>query len=176
MADFFRGLTDIGMTLDGDIMVGRDGDFQLVDGFEWLYREVNKRIRTDNPTWMFHNTIGASLSDFQGNPNTPEAARRIRQRIVHVLGKDNIAYPGELSVRVVPMDVDGILIIIYLDLAGNRVELSKNIYNYSNGIVQTMESSNTKYQPIPQEKKLVEVDTESAPRVPNIYQERIRQQ
>ena len=171
--DFFAGLTDIGMTLDGDLMVGEDGDLNLVDGFEWLYREVNKRVRTDNPDWRGHPTIGANLTDFQGQPNTAEAGRRIKQRLIYVLSQGNIAFPGEFSVRVTPISRDGILIMIYLDLAGNRVELSKDIYDYSNGIVQTMESSPTIYQPIPQEKKRVELDTKADPTTPNIYQSRI---
>jgi len=168
--DYFAGLTDIGMTLDGDIMVGDNGDFLLVEGFEWLYREVNKRLRTENPEWMFHPTIGVSLSDFQGYPNTPEAAKELRQRIKYVLSKDNIAFPGEFNVRVVPVERDAIIVYIYLDMAGNRTELEKLIYDYSNGIVQPIESNDTTYTPIPAEKKLIDNTYTKPPVTPNKYQ------
>lgn len=176
MADYFRGLVDIGMTLDGDIMVGTDGDLALVEGFEWAYREVNKRIRTDNPTWTFHPTIGVSLSDFQGYPNTPDAARRLRQRIKHVLAKGNIAFPGEFAVRIVPIRADAVMIFIYLDMAGNRVELTRDIYEFSGGVVQPMETAAVRRQPIPQERKLLDIDVTSKSRAPNIYQRRISEQ
>lgn len=167
----FVGKTDIGMSLDGDIMIGPNGDFLLVDGFEWLYREVNKRIRTTNPSWILYPTYGASLDDFQGQPNTEAVAKEIRRRLVDVLSRDNIGYPGEFTVVVVPVDVDGIAIFIYLDIAGNRTEISKLIYNYSNGVPQLMEPSNTRWQPSPNEKKLLEQDTRKGTGMPNKYQQ-----
>jgi len=176
MADYYIGMTDIGMTLDGDLMIGKDGDLELVEGFEWLYREVNKRVRTDNPGWRGHPTVGANMSDFQGYPNTPDTARRLRQRIKNVLVQGNISYPGEFNVRVVPIREDGIMVFIYLDLAGSRVELQKLIYDFSNGIVQTMEDPTVTYQPVPQESKLLDSTRIVDNRGPNKYQDRIKNQ
>ena len=176
VADLFRGLTDVGMTLDGDLMISPDGDLNLVDGFEWLYREVNKRIRTENPMWQLHPTVGANLSDFKGEPNTPQNAKRIRQRLKYILSQGNIGFPGEFAIRVIPTRPDGILIYIYLDMAGIRVELSKAIYDFHNGIVQSMEESNTQYRPLPQEEKLLRQDIKVETKGPNKYQDRIGRQ
>ena len=170
MADYFIGQTDIGMTLDGDIMIGDDGDFKLVEGFEWLYREVNKRIRTTNPSWNLYPTYGASLDDFQGQPNNEAVAKEIRRRLVDVLSRDNIGYPGEFTVVVVPIAVDGISIFIYLDIPGNRMEVLKMIYNYSEGVVQPMEPQQYRWQPYPSEKKLIEMETRKNTGTPNKYQ------
>lgn len=175
MADYYIGMTDIGMTLDGDLMVD-GGDLQLVEGFDWLYREVNKRIRTENPSWVGHPTVGVGMGDFQGHPNTPDTAKALRQRIKYVLAQGNISYPGEFNVRIVPIRSDGIMVFIYLDLAGNRVELQRLIYDFSNGIVQGMEDSTTTYQPLPQEVKLLDTTRDTASRGPNIYEDRIRKQ
>jgi hypothetical protein len=176
MADYYIGMTDIGMTLDGDLMVDDSGDLRLVEGFDWLSREVGKRIRTDNPSWVGHPSIGVGMSDFQGHPNMPDTAKSLRKRIKYVLQQDNISYPGEFNVRIVPIRSDGIMIFIYLDLAGSRVEIQRLIYDFSNGISQSMEESNTTYQPLPQEVKLLDTARDIASRGPNIYQERIKNQ
>lgn len=170
MGGYFIGQTDIGMTLDGDIMVSSNGDFMLVDGFEWLYREVNKRIRTTNPSWILYPTYGASMDDFQGQPNTEAVAQEIRRRLVDVLSRDNIGYPGEFSVLVVPTSIDGIAVFIYLDIAGNRTEISKLIYEYSNGVVQPLEPNNHRWQPVG-ENKLLEQETRKGTGLPNKYQQ-----
>ena len=116
------------------------------------------------------------MSDFQGYPNTPDTARRLRQRIKNVLVQGNISYPGEFNVRVVPIREDGIMVFIYLDLAGSRVELQKLIYDFSNGIVQTMEDPTVTYQPVPQESKQLDSTRIVDNRGPNKYQDRIKNQ
>lgn len=160
MPGIFAGLTDVAMTLDGDLEIGDDGDFKLVDGFEWLYREVNKRVRTRNPEWVGHPTIGAGLAEFHGEKNTAAIAKKIRQRIKSSLGKGNIGFPGEFHVRVVPVSRDAIAIYIYLLVAGSRIELEKFIYEYDDGVVKAMSTQNVTYNPIPDTAKLVDLEVD----------------
>ena len=158
----FAGKTDVAMSLDGDIMV-KDGDLRICDGFEWVYREVNKRIRTTNPSWKTYPTIGASLRDFYGKPNNEATAREIRQRIKSCLDQDNISYPGEFAVRVIPTGKDSISIYIYLILPGTKVELYKFIYSYIDDIVQHMEDTGIYSDSINVGAKRVDVNTKQPP-------------
>jgi len=176
VADLFTGLVDIGMSYDGDLMVDEDGDLAKVEGFDWLCREVSKRIRTENPEWVGHPTIGANLGDFIGQPNTAGMAKIIRKRVKHTISKGNIAFPGEFSVRVVPIRRDAIMIMIYLNLAGHRTELEKVIYSFGRGVVESVEESSIVYRPVPREAKLLDIEVNQGESSPNRYIEAIQNQ
>jgi hypothetical protein len=172
----YRWLSDIGMTLEGDLMIDSSGDLALVDGWEWLYREINKRIRTDNPAWRNHADIGCSLSDFKGQPNTPEVAKEIRRRVKSVLSIDNIAYPGEIDVDVIPVDNSSIAIHITVRISGSIIDLQKLIYNYSNGVVQDMNEQPTIVIGSPKESKYIRLAKQDDTIVNNKYQSIIDKQ
>jgi len=175
MPDLFRGAVDIGMTLEGDLMVAPDGDLSLVEGWEWIYREVNKRIRTSNPDWIGHPSLGANMERFHGAQNLPATADRIKQNIKRSLAIDNISFPGEFDVRIVPVDRDAILIMIYLNVGGTRVELEKLIYNFHRGVVKAMESPNVTLRPIPDDVKLLDHEVNQDEGSSNKYIRRIEE-
>lgn len=137
----FPGEVDIAMSLDGDLMLDDRGDLALVDGFEWLTREVNKRIRTNNPDWRYHSDVGASLEFFIGLLNTEATSRRIRSAIDRSLAIDNIGFPGSWDIQIFPIGADTLSIIINLSLAGVPIMISRLIYDYRNGAVQPIEDS-----------------------------------
>ena len=173
--NYFAGMTDVAMTIDGDLRINDNGDLELIDGFDNLSVQTNKRVRTNNPTWRKHPTSGASLHDFIGMPNTRETSSEIMKRILNTLNVDGIAYPGRFSVQIVPVDVDTLIITIYFDLAGSRSEISKLLYNFTDGLVQRIEDRDIVYTAVPQEKKLVDKRV-NVTKTPNMYQERIRNQ
>lgn len=172
----FRWLSDIGMTLDGDLMVDSTGDLAIVDGWEWLYREINKRIRTNNPSWRNHAGIGCSLNDFIGQPNTPEVAQEIRRRIKSVLSVDSIAYPGEIEVDIIPLGNSGIAIHITVRISGNIVDLQKLIFDYSNGTIQEIDEQSTIYTDMPKEVKHIRLAKPNDIALNNKYQKIIDNQ
>ena len=139
MPDLFIGLTDIGMTLDGDIMLDDTGDIGLVQGWEFLFREVNKRLRTNNPSWKSHPSIGVTLRDFIGTPNTPATAQALRKRIREKLSIDNIGFPGEFDVIITPTGRDSVNISIDFYLAGLKKSLTRIIYDFTDGLIQEVE-------------------------------------
>ena len=172
----FRWLSDIGMTLNGDLMVDSTGDLAIVDGWEWLYREINKRIRTNNPSWRNHSGIGCSLNDFIGQPNTPEVAKEIRRRIKSVLSIDNIAYPGEIEVDVIPLENSGITIHITVRISGNIIDLQKLIFDYSNGVIQEIDEQTTIAIDMPKETKHIRIAKQNEIALNNKYQKVIDRQ
>lgn len=132
----FMGRTDIMMTLDGDLVVGGDGDFKLTDGFDWLSREINKRVRTINPEWRIHPTIGANVESFVGKLNNRFNLAELRRQILDSITKYNLQDPGQIDVRVVPTGLDKVGIFIFLDVAGHRRTLSQVVFDFNNGTIQ----------------------------------------
>jgi hypothetical protein len=169
-SSIFRGKTDITLTLDGDIAIDDTGDIAKCTGFDWVTREVNKRVRTNNPSWRYHPTVGASLDYYVGLLNTEATARRIRQAIERSLNVDDIAFPGQWNVQVFPIGNDTIAIIINLVIGGVSIMLEKLIYNYTNGTSQPIEETSLEYNQLPAD--VVPVDKSHAPssKYPNKYQ------
>lgn len=135
----FTGIIDLKMSPDGDLVI-ENGDLALVTGEDWFIQETNKIIRTNNPDWEFHPDVGASLEDFAGLPNTRETARAIEERLHDKITQDSIHIPGKLSVRAVPITVDEIAIYINLDIEGQAVEVSRKVFEFSDGIVRNPET------------------------------------
>jgi hypothetical protein len=158
------------MTLDGDLVLNH-GDLDLTDGFDWVSREVNKRIRTINPSWVAHPIIGASLDYYIGLPNTESNSRRIRQSIERSLSIGDIGFPGQWVIDVFPIGADTIAIIINLSIAGISVMLERAIYNYSNGVTQPVDEDNWIYNTLPADVKTVDVSHKSGSANPNKYQQ-----
>lgn len=85
---------DIYMSDDGELLVGPDGDLQLVHGDEQIAQEVIFRLRTVKGDWVLSPNIGCSLEEFIGKPNTPLTHTAIEERIREALTFDFLlAYP-----------------------------------------------------------------------------------
>jgi len=128
----FPDKTDLFQTLDGDLVVTANGDLALVSGFDWLAREINKVIRTINPQWFHHPTIGAGLEEFVGQPNTRAVANQIERRVLDAIYRSSIPNTERIGVQVIPVDLDVVTVIVYFD-ADVRITLSKTIMDFKNG-------------------------------------------
>ena len=164
----YRGETDIKMSLNGDIMLDH-GDLAITDGFDWLSREVNKRVRTVNPSWRAHPTIGASLDYYVGLRNTEATAKRIRQSIERSLEINDIGFPGYWDIDVFPIGDDTVAIIINLVIAGLSISLDRLIYNYTDGVPQPVEDYDWTYNNSPADVKRIDT-SHKPPSGPNKYQ------
>ncbi|MEW6769997.1 MAG: hypothetical protein AB1330_01205 [Bacillota bacterium] len=104
---------DILLTGDGDLVVTND-DLALTDwaGQERLQMAMC-RIRTDAPDWFHHPSLGASLGDLYGEPNTQETASLGMARIKEALCFDGYFSPHEVSVEAVP-DFDGVHFFVHI--------------------------------------------------------------
>jgi hypothetical protein len=171
MAELFMGLTDIAMSLDGDIMLDETGDIGLVQGWDFLFREVNKRIRTNNPSWKTHPSIGVTLRDFIGHPNTPATSQALRKRIREKLSIDNIGFPGEFDVIITPTGRDSVDISIEFYVGGMKTELTKIIYDFKNGVVQEVSDQVVIRTDTPVENRKYNIAKKSTALKPNKYQD-----
>ena len=132
----FLGEIDIMMSLDGDLAVDGTGDLKLTEGFDWLVREINKRVRTINPEWKGHETLGADIETFAGRANTKEVADEISRRITDSVSSWGLDSPGAIQARVVPTGPSSVNVFIFIDLMGIRYNLTRVIFDFDNGVVQ----------------------------------------
>lgn len=137
MADTFQSLIDLKMTEDGDLAV-EFGDLAQTRGVEWFTQEVRKIVRTNNPDWVKHPNIGADLEEFAGLPNTRDTAGAIQRQLHDKITAENIHFPGELEVRVVPISADGIAVYIRLTLSGSTIPIDKVVFEFAQGVVRDM--------------------------------------
>ncbi len=152
MPNLFPRETDILMTLDGDLAVGGDGDFELTRGFDWMAREVNKIVRTINPQWRHHPTIGANVESFIGENNTRETASALRQEILDAISRSTLLRDGQsIDVIVVPLSMESVSVYVNFEAPGISRELTKLVVDYRSGIAIDIpdETFRNKPEPLP---------------------------
>jgi len=70
---------------------------------------IINRLRTDNPDWLLHPEIGASLADLVGLPNTRATGEKGKELIEASLTGDGFININDLTVRPVPISSNEIL-------------------------------------------------------------------
>lgn len=125
------------MTLDGDIAV-ENGDIALTSGEEWYIREVNKRLRSGRD-WKHHPSLGANLQRFNGEANSRETGRRIKDAVSQSLGQDSIHFPGTLDVSVIPTSLESVNVVVAVNGIGQRFVASHIAVNIENGLIEPVQ-------------------------------------
>ena len=98
------------MTDTGDLVWGPNGDFALVSGDTELAQEILFRLKTYQSDWTLQPSVGCSLEDFIGQPNTDYTCAAIEQRIIDNLTYDNLTHSPDVSA--VPLDANTVFILI----------------------------------------------------------------
>ena len=111
--------TDLRWSWDGDFVV-TDGDLAdtSLNRLLSLIQEAKSRVKSDIGDWKLHPYLGASLSELQGEPNTPALAQEGVTRIKAALEKNNFIPSGMVDVSYVPIDNETILFKIKISIAG----------------------------------------------------------
>lgn len=161
---FLEEQTDIRMSLEGDLVLDGNGDFEVTTGLDWLSREINKRLRTSNPEWYAHPGIGVDVAGFVGMANTRYTARKLKESVESALQDPALIGAGRLSVEVIP--ISGSEVRIYISVVSGDVatEVAVLLLDFNGGLVFTQEDD------IPAEPVTEPIKTFSR----NQYLERIR--
>ena len=130
---------DFAWTSRGDYVISHDGDIMDTDAdpLRSLFQEVKTRIESDVGDWALSPKIGASLSDYVGEPNSKLTAESIKTRIKASLTQDGLVNTSDLTIRYMPVDVDRLMFRVSIRVAltaknAGSEGLSINvIYNYT---------------------------------------------
>lgn len=137
MAEIYDKI-DLLWTPRGDFRInnGDLGDTET-DPLRSLHQEVLTRIKSSIGDWQNFQKIGASLTDFVGEPNNKNNAEAMKTRIISSLTNDGLINTADLSVKYLPADIDRIIIRISIKVSptainGGSNNLSINLlYNYA---------------------------------------------
>ena len=130
-----RTSIDIAMTLDGDLKISPSGDLEIASGTDWLIQEINKVVRTTNPQWKTHPTIGAGVGEFIGRQNTRDVADELSSAIKDALrAAEVVSLPDDVSVDVVPTSATTAVVYISVLSGGLSTPVTKLIVDYDKGI------------------------------------------
>lgn len=119
---------DLQMTENGELIVGPDGDLAYTWGDEQVAQEVLFRLKTTKADWVLSPSVGCSLEDFIGQPNTSLTRSLIESRVLQELTRDSLLFGP--SVDCVPISPEEVLIVVEF----NSVEDEKRIIQINAGL------------------------------------------
>jgi hypothetical protein len=110
---------DLQWSWDGDISIGPDGDLADTkdDLIQSFVNEIQTVIKSEIGDWEQHPTLGANLSNFRGESNSRENARKMERQIISRLGGSGIVKSEDLAVRIIPTGRYEIMIMIRINAA-----------------------------------------------------------
>jgi hypothetical protein len=109
---------DFEFSVDGDFVIGEDGDISTTDPKRStsFVQELRTRARSSVQDWEMHPNLGASLFDLIGEPNDKTIAEEGAARIKAALVRDGFIDSSLVRVRYMPVDQNSILYNILVDL------------------------------------------------------------
>lgn len=105
---------DLYFTSNGDFCLDETSKLKdtKLDQYRYLIQRINNRIGSTGNDWQLAPEVGANLTDFIGQRNTPENGKLIEQRIFNELTRGNFINSRHLSVKVFPISESGVGVII----------------------------------------------------------------
>jgi hypothetical protein len=132
---------DFKLTANGDLVIGPDGDFEMVEGDEELSQRFIFRLRTVKGDYLLEPDTGCSLEQFKGAPNTDETWAAIEANVSLELSKEGVPF----TVDCVPISETEILILIEFDSVEveDRILQIKSTLDLREGLVYARADSRT---------------------------------
>lgn len=142
---------DLDWSWDGDFLVDSTGDLKDTsdDLLLSVRNEISSLVKSELGDWREDSNIGATLSDFVGEPNNRETAENIQARLESQLSQ--VVFLKDLSVRVTPVHIYRVLIMLSLEvlptpengLQSGEVLSTSFLYDYlENGVYVELEQMN----------------------------------
>lgn len=104
---------------DGDYAIDDTGD--LADTSDNLLASVVQEIQTivksEVGDWLADPSVGATLSDFVGSPNTQDTANKLYTRLIIKLTENGIVSREDLNIQIVPVGIYQVMIMISVSVA-----------------------------------------------------------
>ena len=93
---------DLALTLNGDLVLGPDGDLDTVTGEEALLQEVIVRLKTKKGDARYAKSMGASLDTMIGQPLSPQTGVALERLVMGALTHDGLFTEDSVSVIASP--------------------------------------------------------------------------
>ena len=99
---------------DGDYSKGEDGDLgdTSSDRLLSLRQELLTVVKSEIGDWELDPQVGATLSDFLGEPNTRENGEALENRLRTKIIEVGIVQREDLDVKIIPVGISQILILV----------------------------------------------------------------
>ena len=122
----------------GDIVLNA-GDVMdtYADPLRSLYQEVRTRVMSALNDWKNYPDLGATLSDFVGEPNNKATAENVKIRVITSITRNGLVKNSDIKVRYAPIDVDKLMVRITISVsptsrnAGSEYLTINILYDYS---------------------------------------------
>lgn len=106
-----------------------NGDYSFADGdladtsddyLKSLMQDIHTVCASALLDWENYPSLGATLDDFLGEPNTPTTASAIHDRLKASLLAANIVNEEDVAIRVVPVHLQKVLIVIGVNVVATQ--------------------------------------------------------
>lgn len=113
--DNIYNLKDLRLSIDGDLVIGPDGDLDVVRAGELVSQDAMIRLRTYFNEAPLMPNIGSVVADFAGFPNTRETGEAIEEAVIEALTTKGYIQAEYLYVAVVPVPEDSGKLLLVID-------------------------------------------------------------
>jgi len=134
---------DLFWTWDGDMATGSDGDIKDTseDYLLSFRQEIATVVKSETGDWESDPILGATLSDFLGEPNSRENGEAIESRIAIKLVEAGVVQREDIDVKVTPVSVHQVMIMINVIVVGTTAnKMTANTVSV-NLLYDTMENN-----------------------------------
>ena len=131
---------DLRWTWNGDYAIDTKGDLKdtVEDGLLSLKQELHTIAASELGDWEVYPGLGATLSDYVGEPNSRETANAINDRLRVAITTAGIVLEEDLDIKVVPIHRHRVLVIIRVnamstannDLENNRLAVTALLFDF----------------------------------------------
>lgn len=129
--ELYTAMYDVLLGLDTDLHF-ENGDLMLTNGLDYIEREIFKLLITEPGDWKASPQLGCTPNIFTGNQNTRETARSIESFLKN--GLKETVFPGQVDVRVVPVDYNSVMIFVDILLENFEIDSIPFEFDFINGI------------------------------------------
>jgi hypothetical protein len=118
MANLYDGIDFLWDGTLGDFAISNKGDWASTefDPLHAIAQDVYTRVKSDRGDWPEAPLLGATLSDFVGEPNSQDTGTKMKKRILTALQTYGTIRPADVLIDVIPISKEQVAVTIKLSV------------------------------------------------------------